>query len=89
MPINIGSPLPSSRSIVTTRISIIANCRHYDPSPASLVDDILEVLRVGEFCPTAATAILVFRLVEDHRSAICDLVLGNKRANVRHIAGIR
>lgn len=85
MSVNVNLPLSSSRSIVATRVSIIANCRHYDPRPASLIDGILEVIGVREFRPAAGTAVFVFRLVEDHGSAIGDLVLGNKRADVRYI----
>ena len=66
--------------------SIVADRRHHDPRPAGLVDHILEVIRIGKFLPTAAPAILVIRLVENHRSAIGDLVLGNETANVRYIA---
>lgn len=87
MAIDVQFPLASSRSIVSAVPGVVANKRHHDSSIASLVRDILHVRSVWEVVnPTAGSTILVLGLVEDNRSSIRNLALGDGCGNIGNVA---
>lgn len=72
MTIDISLAHARSRDTVSMIFSIIADHRYNNSSVVSLVNHGLEIGRI-KFQVTACIAVLIFGLVENHRSAIGDL----------------
>jgi hypothetical protein len=87
MTVDINRSLASARCIVATSPGIIANQRHDDTSIACLVLDILHVDCIWEaIVSTAGTAVLIFGLIENDRTAFCDLAFGNCCSDIGDVA---
>ena len=89
MAIYINRPFTRFWCIVPRRRGVVANHRHHNASLPSLVHHILHVVWVRELFATASLCILILWLVEDHRSAICDLCFGYGSTNIGDVADRR
>lgn len=85
MAVNIDCSLPGSRSIVPGSRGIVIDQWNDDTGVTSLVFNILHVHWIGEFNTAAATSVLIFGLIQDDRTAIGNLVLGNCCSDVRDV----
>lgn len=70
---------------MAARTGVVADERDDNAALASLVDDILEILGVGERL-AVTEAVFVLRLVENDGSTVGDLSLGNNAADICHVA---
>lgn len=86
MTVDIDLAFPSPRGIVPTSGRVVAEHRYHNASLASLVNDILEIVRVRELFAVNGPRVLVLRLVDDDGSAVCNLRLGNSGGNVGNVA---
>lgn len=84
--VDINRALAGPWGIVSIRRSIIAYQRNDNSGIVSLIDHVLEVVWVREIYTAASSSILVFRLVEYHRAAICYLSVGNGARNIGDVA---
>jgi len=86
MTIDIHGSFTRTWDIVSRGRGIIADKRNNDTRLASLILDVLHIAGVGKvIVSTASTRVFVLRLIENDRSAICDLGLGNGRRSVGHV----
>ena len=86
MTVDIDLAFTSPRGIVATSGRVVAEHRYHDASLASLVNDILEIVRVRELFAVNGPSVLVLRLVDDDGSAVCNLRFGNSGGNVGNVA---
>lgn len=86
MTVDIHLTFPRPRGIVSTSRCVVAEHRYDDASLASLVNNILEVVRVRELFAVDGPSVLVLGLVEDDGSAVGNLGFGNRGGNVGNVA---
>lgn len=86
MAVDVNCPLTGSRSVVPRSRSIVVDQRDHDTGITSLVFNVLHVHRVGKLDTAAATSVLILGLIQDNRTAIGNLILGNGCSDVRNVA---
>lgn len=84
--VDIDFSYTGSRGIVPVGSCIVADKGNDDAGIASLIFNILHVIRVGEISDsTASPRVLILRLIQDDRSTIGNLALGNCRGSIGNI----
>lgn len=87
MSVNVDLAFTSSRGIVTSSPSIVAEQGNNNSGLVGLVLNILHVSTIGKVIHTAASAgVFILRLIENDWATLCDLSLGDGGSNVGNVA---
>lgn len=85
MSIDVDCARTRSWSVGAVRTGIIADDRDDHSSIPHLVNDILHVIAIGAVQATAKVRVLIFRLIQDDRTSIRDLGVGNGSSDIGHV----